>query len=90
MIHGSPPLIDIVALYDPAAALTVSSAMPRAVLPPPMTKETAPEVKGTCFVVMGFGKKTDFETGRTLDLDKTYKGIIKDAVTDAGLKCRRD
>jgi len=44
-----------------------------------MTKEAAPEVKGTCFVVMGFGKKTDFETGRTLDLDKTYKGIIKDA-----------
>ena len=36
---------------------------------------------------MGFGKKTDFETGRTLDFDKTYKGIIKDAVTDAGLKC---
>jgi len=29
-----------------------------------MTKETAPEVKGTCFVLMGFGKKTDFETGR--------------------------
>ena len=54
-----------------------------------MTKETAPEVKGTCFVVMGFGKKTDFETGRTLDLDKTYKGIIKGAVTDAGLKCIR-
>lgn len=22
-----------------------------------------------CFVVMGFGKKTDFETVRTLDLD---------------------
>ena len=24
----------------------------------------------TCFVIMGFGRKTDFETGRTLDLDK--------------------
>jgi tetratricopeptide (TPR) repeat protein len=44
---------------------------------------------GTCFVVMGFGKKTDFETGRTLDLDKTYKYIIKPAVTDAGLTCIR-
>jgi hypothetical protein len=38
---------------------------------------------------MGFGKKTDFETGRTLDLDKTYKNIIKPAVEAAGLKCIR-
>jgi tetratricopeptide (TPR) repeat protein len=38
---------------------------------------------------MGFGKKTDFESGRTLDLDKTYKYIIKPAVTAAGLECVR-
>lgn len=25
------------------------------------------------FVVMGFGEKTDFATGRVLDLDKTYR-----------------
>lgn len=43
----------------------------------------------TCFVVMGFGKKTDFESGRTFDLDKTYRNIIKPAVVDAGLKCIR-
>lgn len=43
----------------------------------------------TCFVVMGFGKKTDFETGRTLDLDKTYRNIIKPAVEAAGLTCVR-
>ena len=43
----------------------------------------------TCFVVMGFGKKTDFETGRTLDLDKTYKNIIKPAVIAAGMECTR-
>jgi hypothetical protein len=43
----------------------------------------------TCFVVMGFGKKTDFETGRTLDLDKTYRNIIKKAVEAAGLVCVR-
>jgi hypothetical protein len=43
----------------------------------------------TCFVVMGFGKKTDFETGRTLDLDKTYKNIIKPAVVAAGMECTR-
>src|SRR5215203_6846964 len=44
---------------------------------------------GSCFVVMGFGKKTDFETGRTLDLDKSYRNIIKPAVIDAGLVCTR-
>jgi hypothetical protein len=44
---------------------------------------------GTCFVVMGFGKKVDFETGRTLDLDKTYRNIIKPAVEAAGLECIR-
>lgn len=45
--------------------------------------------RGVCFVVMGFGKKTDFESGRTLDLDKTYKNIIKPAVEAARLKCVR-
>jgi Tetratricopeptide Repeats-Sensor len=45
--------------------------------------------RGTCFVVMGFGKKTDFETGRTLDLDKTYRNIIKPAAQAAGLECIR-
>src|SRR3954463_13506981 len=43
----------------------------------------------TCFVVMGFGKKTDFETGRVLDLDKSYKNMIKPAVEAAGYKCIR-
>jgi hypothetical protein len=38
---------------------------------------------------MGFGKKTDFETGRTLDLNLTYNYIIKPAVMAAGLKCIR-
>src|ERR1700676_3251413 len=45
-----------------------------------MTNETPAEITRTCFVVMGFGKKTDFETGRTLDLDKSYRNIIKPAV----------
>ena len=43
----------------------------------------------TCFVVMGFGKKTDFETGRLLDLDMSYKDLIKPAVQAVGLKCVR-
>jgi hypothetical protein len=47
------------------------------------------ETPKTCFVVMGFGKKTDFETGRVLDLDTSYKNMIKPAVEAAGLKCIR-
>ena len=54
-----------------------------------MSTETPEKAQGTCFVVMGFGKKTDFETGRTLDLDKSYKYMIKPAVEAAGLKCIR-
>ena len=45
--------------------------------------------KKKCFVVMGFGEKTDYRTSRVLDLDKTYKHIIKKAVQDAGLECVR-
>jgi hypothetical protein len=45
--------------------------------------------EGTCFVVMGFGKKTDFETGRVLDLDQSYLNLIKPAVEAADLKCIR-
>jgi len=39
-----------------------------------------------CFVVMGFGKKTDYESGRTLDLDATYEAIIKPAIEAANLR----
>ena len=53
-----------------------------------MSTETS-EKPRTCFVVMGFGKKTDFETGRTLDLDKSYRNMIKPAVEAAGLQCIR-
>lgn len=54
-----------------------------------MAEEKDVNYKGTCFVVMGFGKKTDFESGRTLDLDKSYRNMIKPAVEAAGLKCIR-
>lgn len=54
-----------------------------------MSAEKPVEVKRTCFVVMGFGKKPDYQTNRTLDLDKTYLNIIKPAVEEAGLKCVR-
>ncbi len=42
-----------------------------------------------CFVIMGFGKKTDYSTGKTFDLDKTYKNIIQPAVESAGYQCVR-
>jgi len=42
----------------------------------------------TCFVVQGFGKKTDFTDGRVLDLDASY-AVIKDGVEAAGLQCIR-
>jgi len=45
--------------------------------------------KQVCFVVMGFGKKTDYPTGRVIDLDKSYQYIIKPAAVEAGLECVR-
>jgi tetratricopeptide (TPR) repeat protein len=54
-----------------------------------MAAEMAKDGKPICFVVMGFGKKTDFETGRTLDLNKSYHNMIKPAVQAAELECIR-
>lgn len=45
--------------------------------------------KKKCFVVMGFGTKTDFQQQKTYDLDKSYRIIIKRAVEEAGLECIR-
>lgn len=45
--------------------------------------------KKKCFVIMGYGLKTDYEQGRTLDLDKTYFNVIKPAVKSCGLECVR-
>lgn len=45
----------------------------------------------TCFVVMGFGEKTDYQSTpqRVLNLNRTYEDIIEPAVVDAGLQCIR-
>ena len=43
----------------------------------------------TCFVVMGFRKKTDPISGKTFDLDKSYRILIKPAVEAAGATCIR-
>lgn len=50
-----------------------------------------PDGQKICFVVMGFGEKTDFQSTppRVLNLDKTYEYIIEPAVKDAGLQCVR-
>lgn len=51
------------------------------------SKNTAP--KKRCFVVMGFGTKTDYATGRKLDLNKSYRLLIKPVVEQYGLECVR-
>jgi len=38
---------------------------------------------------MGFGKKTDYQTSRVLDLDASYNNIIKPAVEAANYECVR-
>jgi hypothetical protein len=47
--------------------------------------------KKTCFVVMGFGEKTDYYSNpqRVLNLNRTFEDIIEPAVTAAGLECIR-
>ena len=47
------------------------------------------EKQKRCFVVMGFGTKTDLATGRELNLDKSYKLLIKPVVEGKGLVCIR-
>ena len=46
---------------------------------------------GNCFVIMGFGEKTDFQSNpqRVLNLNRTYEDIIKPAVEEAGQTCVR-
>jgi tetratricopeptide (TPR) repeat protein len=45
--------------------------------------------KKLCFVIMGFGEKVDYQTGRRLNLDASYHNMIKPAVEEAGLECQR-
>ncbi len=49
----------------------------------------AKKIQKRCFVVMGFGIKTDLATGRQLDLNKSYKILIKPVVESRGLACIR-
>lgn len=54
----------------------------------PRTRLNTITDKPLCFVVQGFGPKTDYTDGRVLDLDASYD-VIKRAVEKAGLRCQR-
>ncbi len=43
----------------------------------------------TCFVVTGFGNKTDYSTGRVLNLDKTYEQLVVPACDKVNINCFR-
>jgi exonuclease I len=45
--------------------------------------------KKTCFVIIGFGPKTDFETGNVFDLDKTFDNLIKPTFEELDIDCFR-
>ena len=51
--------------------------------------ETKTKDELTCFVVIGFGTKTDYATGRSLNLDLTYEKLIKPAFDKVGIRCFR-
>ena len=53
------------------------------------TTKTLSGEQSRCFVVMGFGTKTDYATGRKLDLNKSYRLLIKPVVEEKGLACIR-
>ena len=42
-----------------------------------------------CFVLMGYGERTDFLTGRKLNLDKTFEHLIQPAFEELGITCIR-
>ena len=43
----------------------------------------------TCFVIMGYGIKKDYVNNRDIDLDKTFKYIIKPVFEELGYECKR-
>ncbi|WP_374245804.1 TIR domain-containing protein [Zoogloea sp.] len=61
--------------------------------PPTLQPADAPEappptgdLANTCHVIQGFARQTDFLTGRSLDLDKSF-AVIEHAVKASGLDC---
>ena len=46
------------------------------------------ERKRTCFIIMPFGEKKDFD-GEDIDFDDIYRFFFKKAVEDLGIQCVR-
>ena len=46
-------------------------------------------MKKTCFVITGYGVKTDLQTGKDYNLDNTYKNIIKPVFEELDFECFR-
>ncbi|CAM1342413.1 TRAFs-binding domain-containing protein [Tenacibaculum amylolyticum] len=46
-------------------------------------------MKKTCFVIIGYGIKTDFANGRDINLDKTFNNIIKPVFEALNIECFR-
>jgi hypothetical protein len=68
----------------------IEETLARPLPAPTRTGGPAPEAddRKVCFVVQGFGQKTDWQSGRLLDLDSSYQ-VVKEAVEEAGLRCVR-
>ena len=56
---------------------------------PASASAAAVERQLTCFVVTGFGNKTDYSTGRVLNLDKTYEQLVRPACDKVKVNCFR-
>ena len=56
---------------------------------PPDRAKPAAARQLTCFVVTGFGNKTDYSTGRVLNLDKTYEQLVQPACDKVNVNCFR-
>ena len=50
----------------------------------------SPRAQPTCLALTGFGTRTDYMTGRVLDLDKTFEQLIRPACDQVGVNCFRN
>ena len=66
------------ALHSEETAMARTSGKSAARQPPDREKPGSAR-QLTCFVVTGFGNKTDYSTGRVLNLDKTYEQLVQPA-----------
>ena len=77
------------AASSPASAPAPASASAAAAASDRAAAGAAPGRQLTCFVVTGFGNKTDHATGRVLNLDKTYEQLVQPACDAVDVNCFR-